>query len=349
MKIDLIANDGSPLGVVPAKIYGDGVGGAELAMMSLMEAFAKRGHEVRVFNDPAVPGRYEKVEYFNRKKFNKRDNRDVLIIFRSPNPLMDGATAKLRKVWWSCDQFTIGNFTTLSHRVDFCVTISPYHTNYHIKNWQIEEAKIGHIDLGVRLDDYDGGIEKVKDSMIFCSVPDRGLAILHAAWPLIQKEVPSATLSITSDYRLWGVGANNAHHRLNWAGMKGVTFYGKVDRGKLVRLQMEAEIMPYPCTYEELFCISVAECQVAGALPVTTQIGALLTTNEFGKQVSGNLTNPMELQNNFVDVIVDLLTKDRDYMVERAKIMQVSARQRFDWDKIAQKWEHLFKEGELPK
>jgi glycosyltransferase involved in cell wall biosynthesis len=375
MNIDLIANDGSPIGVIPPDVFGKGVGGAELAMVNLMATFAARGHKVTVFNDPVKEAKFDDgVTYRSRRHFNARaqGKRDVLIVFRSPNPLLVGAKVNLRKVWWSTDQHTVGNFKVLSQAVDFCVTISPYHTKYHLEKYGIDPKKIGHIDLGVRLNDYsdrvlwidrgkkdDDGkpidykieasqVSKIKNRMIFCSVPDRGLSILHAAWPLILAQVPDATLSITSDYRLWGAKANNAQHRLNWAGMKGVTFYGKVYRDELIKFQLESEIMPYPCIYEELFCISAAECQVAGAFPVTTPIGALSSTNEFGIKAMGDLRNPTALRENFVDRICSLATKERDYLEDRIDGMMLAARLRFDWDKIAEKWEYLFEEGRLP-
>lgn len=352
LKIDLICNDGSPLRVTPDDIYGRGVGGAELSMMSLMEAFAKRGHEVSIYNDPDKPGIFNGVTYLERRKFNQRGGRDILIVFRSPNPLLVGTYAKKMKVWWSTDQYTVGNFKALSELVDFCVTISPYHTNFHLKNYGVDPKKIGHIDLGVRLGDYelaveDGPIERVKNRLIYCSVPDRGLAILHSSWPLIRREVPNASLTITSDYTLWGVGANDSQHRLNWAGMAGVSYRGNVPRTELVKLQLEAEIMAYPCTYEELFCVAVAECQVTGAMPFTTGIGSLPTTNEFGIVVSGNLHNPATLREAFVDRIAALLTKDRELLEAKIAQMRVAAKIRFDWNRIAERWEYLFENGRL--
>lgn len=350
LRIELLCNDGSPLGVIPPDIDSRGVGGAELSMMTLMEMFAKRGHLVKVFNDPRQTGEYGGVEYLPIRFFNARGNRDVLIIYRSPNARAAPILAGLRKVWWSTDQFTIGNFTELSKKVDFCVTISPYHTNYHIKHWNIDPNKIGHIDLGVRIWEYEDGrkeIEKIPGRMIYCSVPDRGLKILHAAWPLIKRDAPDATLVITSDYRLWGgAGAGNTQYRLDWAGMEGVIFYGKVPRAELVKMQLEAEVLSYPCTYEELFCISAAEAQVAGALPVTTHAGALRTTNEFGIRITGDPRNPAFVR-DFANRCATLITSDRTFMETRRQSMIVAARRRFDWFTIAKQWEKLFLEGRI--
>jgi glycosyltransferase involved in cell wall biosynthesis len=191
-------------------------------------------------------------------------------------------------------------------------------------------------------------VKKIKNRAIFCSIPDRGLAELHAAWPLILKEVPDATLVITGDYRLWGLSTPNNHfHRLMWTDfVDSVHFLGKVSRKDLVVLQSEAEIMAYPCIYEELFCISAAECQVAGAYPVTSGFGALVTTNEFGTIISGDPHTPHFIS-EFTRTIVEHFTSRRGELEEIAPFMMDKAKERFSWRNIAQRWIRLFEEGHL--
>lgn len=346
--IDLIANDGSPIGVIPPDIEGRGVGGAELAMMTLMEVFAKRGHKVRVHNDPKVAQEFNGVQYLPLAAYNNRTPRDVLIIFRSPNTRYTRGQMppEVKKIWWSTDQFTVGNFAEFQHEVDYVVTISPYHTNYHHDRYEIPLDKMHHIDLGVRTWEYEEAIAKIPGRMIFCSIPDRGLPILHAAWPLIKRDAPHASLVITSDYTLWGTGPNNANHRLSWAGADDVIFKGKVARSELTVLQRQAEIMSYPSLYEELFCISAAECQVAGALPVTTDMGALISTNEFGIIIPGN-PKTASWVDNFANRIANLLGAEHDYLLKRQDSMILGAKRRFSWDTIADRWEELFEEGKL--
>jgi hypothetical protein len=89
MKIDYLTNDGSPLGVSLATLLGNdpnqvGTGGAEAAMLTLCEEWTKAGHQVRLYNDPR-PGWDSPFEQLPIGAFNSQDNRDVLIVFRSPN------------------------------------------------------------------------------------------------------------------------------------------------------------------------------------------------------------------------------------------------------------------------
>ena len=345
LKIDLLCNDGSPLGITPMDIEGRGVGGAELSMLTLTNVLAKRGHEVTVFNDPAVPGDHDGVKFLPMAKYNNRAPKDVVIVFRSPNERFNHTQMPktTRKIWWSTDQFTVGSFSALAQTVDEVITISEHHTAFFQKNYGIKPEKMTHIDLGVRLNEYDQDIEKIKGRLIFCSIPDRGLPILHAAWALIKRDAPHASLVITSDYTLWGVAANNAQHRLQWAGKDSVHFMGKVPRSQLVKLQLKSDIMAYPSVYEELFCISAAECQVAGALPVTSVSGALPTTNEFGITIPGN-PKTANWVSAFSSRIVSLLTQEEEYLEQRQYKMMKAARQRFDWEKIADRWDEIFEE-----
>lgn len=345
MKIHFACNDGSPINVLWSDIHDRGVGGAEYGLLSLAEQFVKDGHEVIIFN--REHGRVEEagIVFEDMNKVVGAGADRILIAFRSPNFRVAHAEAE-KKLWWSTDQATIGNFKEFSNHVEYIIAISPYHLDYHMKTYGFKPEKIGYIDLGVR-DDYASyeEIEKKKNLCIFCSVPARGLHVLYQAWPYIKRDVPDAELVITSDYRLWGLPSPGNHkHRLMWADADGVNFLGKVSRPELVKLQMSAEILSYPCTYEELFCVSVAECTVAGAYPVTSTRGAIPTTNQWGTSISGDPT----LRNyppEFASRVISLLTDERGFLESQRKIMMKEARERFSWKRIAEQWYELFENG----
>jgi len=339
LRIDVLCNDGSPLGVHLSDIYGEkgrvGVGGAELALLTLCEAWGKVGHEVHLYNNPT---RREEAPFtqYPIKLFSAHEDRDILIIFRSPNKRIHHAKGK--KIWWSTDQYTIGDFAAFRTKVDKLVTISPYHADYLQRTYSINSDAT--IDLPVRLSDYEEPVEKVKNRMIFCSVPDRGLHILADVYPRVKEQVPDASLVITSDYRLWGVGEpRNEGYIQKFLGMDGVRFLGAIPRAEMVRQQQLAEIQAYPCTYEELFCYSVAECQVAGAVPVTTQSGSLISTN-MGVQVPGDF-NSLKWRKEYAQTLVDMLRHTTIQSDLRKSVMQ-TAKERFSLEQILPKWDELF-------
>lgn len=341
MKIDIIANDGSPLGVTEQSIYGmdgrNGVGGAELAILTLCKGWKERGHEVTFYNDPYVHGG-STFEQKPLSSFRGSHERDVLIIFRSPNDRANGANGK--KVWFSCDQFTIGDFAAFSKRVDKVVCISEYHKHYFESIYGIFGAHV--IDLPVRTWEYEQK-EKVKNSCIFSSVPDRGLMELLPIWRNIVRQVPDATLTITSDWSLWsGADASGAvsPYRVAWAGVPGVIYKGAVRREELIEIQSKSEFHLYPhmAQYPELFCIAVAESQVAGAIPITSVTGAINTTNRFGYRIEGIPTNS-DFRQRFSDKAVELMNSERPL----PDISQ-QARVEFGLDRILDEWERIFRD-----
>lgn len=342
MKLDVLCTDGSPLGVSTRTIYGDdfqvGVGGAENFLLTMCETWHDLGHEVILYNNPREHGS-SSFEQRMTNQFNPSDKRDVLINFRSANA--KAVAAKGLKVWLSCDQFTTGSFKQFSAFMDKIVVISPFHKEYFEKEYGIKNTIV--TDIPVRQNDYSNmnKVEKIKHRFLFSSIPDRGLDQLWRMWPLIKREIPDASLVITSDYRLWGVGsAGNDRHRARWVAREGFTFLGAVPRMQLVQEQMKSQVMAYPCIYDELFCISVAESEYAGCYPVTTNKGSLPTTN-MGTVVNWDATDPRG-DRLFVDVIKSTLEDDN--FEKRVKDLQFQAWKRFNPYTIASFWEReIFK------
>jgi glycosyltransferase involved in cell wall biosynthesis len=349
MKIHILCNDGSPLNKLWSDIHDGGVGGAELALLSLSEQFVKDGHEVHIFNRDTDGATIEQqgIVFRHIEACPPEEADRMLIVFRSPNHRIAVRQCE-RLIWWSTDQYTVGNFARYAGLVDFIVAISPFHLNYLATKYNIPYNKMAYIDLGVRaeystLDE----VEKQKNLCLFCSVPDRGLPELHGVWPRILSAVPDAELIITSDYRLWGwPNPRNHEHRLMWSDAERVNFMGRVPRKDLVKLQLASDLLIYPCTYDELFCISVAECEVAGAYPITSGLGALPTTNAWGTTLAGDPRHP-QFSDEFVNRAVSLLTDERDYLEESQRIMAKEARERFLWPNIAKRWYKLFETGSL--
>lgn len=348
LKIDVYCNDGSPLKITPPMIYGRGVGGAELSLMTWAETMAARGHQIRIYNNPDTPGDYDGVAYLPQDDFEPNYKcRDVLIVYRSPTPNLARVKADV-KIHWSTDQYTIGNYATdIVPFVDKIVCISPYHMEDYQSRYNPPEDKITYIDLGVRLQDYPTKIEKVLNRFIFCSVPERGLSVIKYIWPHIKEALPDATLVVTSDHRLWGSHSPNNHrYRLDLLGQDGIVFLGAVSRHELAKHQAQAQIHLYPCLYEELFCISAAECQAVGAYPITSDVGALATTNEFGLIVPGNPQDPT-WQRAYVDTVI-ATALDQDRLTDKATEGIKEARKRFDWERICDDWE-LIMQGQSEK
>jgi len=332
-----------------ATIYGRGVGGAELGLITVAEELARRGHEVVVYNTPPNGAQViEGVQYIPIANFDTaHDKHDIFVLFRNPMPGRENQLRSLqarKKMFWSCDQYTAGNYATdIFPYVDAVVTISPYHAKYFVERYGIARERITPIDLPVRVSEYKGNVERQKRLLLYCSVPDRGLHHLLRLFHEIRTVVPDAELWVTSDYSLWGEGIapNNDSFRRQADAIEGVKFLGKVPRGNLIVYQQSASLMAYPNTavggLYELFCISAAECQVAGAIPITSQRGALETTVMAGVQIDGE-PGQGNYDQSFVQAVAAFLLSDTEPMREK---MMKKALARFDPETVVNQWLQL--------
>jgi len=346
MRLDVICNDGSPLGVTEQSIFGEdgrkGIGGAELALLTLCKGWHDKGYKVTLYNSPSVPNG-SCFKQAGIDDFSPQASRDMLIIFRSPNMrIRDGAKGK--KIWWSTDQRTVNDFKVFAGMVDKIVTISPYHSDYFRDVYGIFDTI--PIDLPVRTWEYDRNVQKVPYLCIWNSIPDRGVLQLAEVWKRVIEQFPEARLVITSDWRLWDARAPAEllnQYRNAFIGLPNVEYYGAVNRSQLIELELQAQIHLNPNIYEELFCIAVAETQVAGAFPVSSMTGALRTTC-MGKKFSGS---PMDAawQQECADYVVELLQNQKRLTRKGNKISH-AARNRFSLDRILDIWDkRIFQDG----
>lgn len=294
MKIDIVAWDGSPVGTVFQDIYGRaedgrvGLGGAELALHTMCELWHDAGHEVRLYNSPRQES-HSPYKQLPVGSFDPQDDRDVFINFRSPW-FEHIQNIRGKKIWWSCDQYTTGDYAKFSTMVDKIVCISPFHMEFFTDRYGIPTPKMVSIDIPLREWDFTGkDIQRIPFRFIFTSVPDRGLHVLRTIWDDIIRKYPVAELFITSDYRLWNnLSPNNSGHVSSWTTARGVRFVGAVNREQYIDYLRSASVLLYPCVYDELFCISAAEAIYAGVIPLTSDKGALRDTNKFSLRVDGN-------------------------------------------------------------
>ena len=229
----------------------------------------------------------------------------------------------------------MGDFKEFAPQVGKIVTISPFHSMHFSSVYGIKDTIT--VDLPVRTKDYVIPEKKTPNRLIFCSVPDRGLEELAQIYPTIKKEIPDASLTITSDYRLWGVpNAGNERFIQRFLGTDGVRFLGAVSREQMIHEQLVADVQAYPCTYDELFCYSVAECQTAGAYPITTSQGALETTN-MGTKVERNKNG----WNSIVGEAIISILKDPNLPAMQNELRS-RAMERFSLSRILPQWEKVF-------
>jgi len=165
-------------------------------------------------------------------------------------------------------------------------------------------------------------------TLLYCSVPDRGLYYLKDLFPRIRRHVTDARLVITGDFSLWGLNpARNAFLKY-FEGQPGVDYLGHVDRPTLIEAQLGSRIMAYPCRFPEGFCLAAAECMAAGTVPVTTNDFALTTTvGAAGVLIPGKPRGWL-YRRRFVSAVVRLLRDDAEWL-HKSRACRAAARERF--------------------
>jgi glycosyltransferase involved in cell wall biosynthesis len=339
MNIDILCGHGSPLGVTSKTIWGDGhrvgTGGSELALLTMCEEWTKAGHKVVLYNNPVEPNA-SPFEQRAVASFNPNDERDVIIVFRFASP--SGAGAKGLRVWWCTDPPEDAKYAGSMHKI---VCISPY--QYELYKNAYNTNNIVMIDLPVRVSEYEQQIEKVKNRVIFSSVPARGSEVLMRMWSAICDAIPDASLMITSDYRLWGSAPSDGNFITAWKSKRNYEYAGAVSRKRLIEEQLKAQIHLYPSIYPELFCVSVAESEVAGVYPITTAEGALETTN-MGEVIHEDANNPKN-DKLFIDKTIELLSDQKKLKLMQEEV-RLKAIERFSPGTILKQWnEKVFDNG----
>lgn len=318
-----------------------GVGGSEASLIFLAQELAKRGWIVDVFNSTKVEGNFSGVNYYNVESFDYNDFSDVFVLFRNSMyglPIVNAGV----KFFWSCDQKTTSDWEEqIIPYVEKIIAISPYHANYLNTHYPINKDQIITLDIGINGEEYAQREDKIPGKLIFCSVPRRGLENLLPIYRRIKEKVPYASLYITSDYTLWGQkDPLNLDYKEMFKGVPDVHFLGKVSREELVHHQKTAEILAYPGNYDENFCVSAMECIAAGAIPVATNIGAMLSTiSDSGELLSGNPEDG-RYQSDFIEIVEKLLLNEGYRIALREK--GVSRSKKYYWSRLAKVWEDMF-------
>jgi GT2 family glycosyltransferase len=356
-------------------LEGVGRGGAEGALVQLTRALAAQGAHVHVFNDCPRPGVFHGVEYHPLADFMLGRGRgwDAFVLFRvTPQPevwervddvdAMDRVDGRTVRLFWSCDQYTTMDWPErVFPYVDRIVAISPFHRQFLIEHWGADPEKTVDLPLGVTPAEFEPILPKVRNRLIYCSVPLRGLQHLASIFPRVKERIPSASLVVTGDYTLWGSPEGYPDEpsravRDSLLGIPDVHLLGRVPRKRLIQEMMQAELHVYPCDYQaeipytgvkvdgENFCVASLECQAAGAPTIATPNGALRTTVEDGMSgylVKGSLPGEALFEERFVNVVVDLLGEQRPALEQMQKYARRRALTRYSWEGIARRWARL--------
>jgi glycosyltransferase involved in cell wall biosynthesis len=232
------------------------LGGTEESIVQWAERLAKRGHTVTV---------YKNGEVMNHNGVTYRD--------RSDYEADDGVTICVKDSELIPEEHTL----YLTNEVDAdLLDLSLYDGVIWPSQWATDNIPVNNDNIHILPHGYDKDRimpdEKLVNSCLYASSPDRGLDEILKVWPQVVEAVPEAHLAVT--YGARGEGKN-------------VTFLDATEP-QMDILFGSADIWVHPCTGGELFGITGIKAQVAQCVPVYYPTMALSETVKHGIQTTSD-------------------------------------------------------------
>lgn len=241
------------------------------------------------------------------------------------------------------------------HIVNHIVSPSQWNKEQFIKYHNVPEDKITVISNGVA-DMFSYSNQKTK-TMIFTSIPYKGLEVLVKIIPRIHQVHPDTKFKIFSSMSLYGPSNDSYIHLYDHLKtLKNVEYSAVIDREELVKHYQESAFFIHPCIWEETFCVSMTEAMKCGAYPIITNIGALAEVageNNAtvvpidGEQTSKGWKVNETFLNNFAEACckaLDYFDKDQTYYLKVSKIISNYVYDNYNWNTIVNQWKHLIQQ-----
>jgi glycosyltransferase involved in cell wall biosynthesis len=311
--------------------------GSEIMSVNIANELAKIGYKCFIFGNFNFKCKtLNKVDYINADQFIQFAERNVidwLVVSRSFDNLYYPATVK--KVYlWVHDMLPYSSNDNLifqTHKTKFKKVLCL--SNWH-KNLVSDELGIPLENIYVTRNSIDVKryttlqIEKIPFRFIYASAPDRGLTRLLKLFPSIKARFPIAELYIfCNDIDVEQKTLINT--------TDGVKYSPRVSQTQISIEFIKSDIWFYPTEFNETYCITALEAQIAGLLCVTTDCGSLgETVGNRGVIIPKNLNDNDMLKKLFF-VLENPLIKER--LVKKAKewaILQDNESLVKDWIKM---------------
>ena len=239
-------------------------GGTEKTTVFLAEALRKIGHEV------VIASTWDEYTACKSQIF------DVVI---TQEARLFPEFMHSKRVWWlhqpADNPYIHQRFQFAKMFADQVVTLSQFQHDSFLKHLNIESTIIGH---GLWYGELAKPVPKVPYSMIYSTIPYRGLHLLPEIFRKVKAFQPQATLSVCSSMALYGYPEQDQQYRYLFeelAQLEGVTLYGALNQEQLYEQYAKSAVLVYPCVQAESYAVVLDEALAHGCIPAIYDIGAM--------------------------------------------------------------------------
>ena len=257
------------------------------------------------------------------------------------------------KILWAHHAYDQQVFLDFDHGiVNHIVSPSQWNKEQFIKYHNVPDSKITVIPNGVA-DMFSYSNQKTK-TMIYTSIPYKGLEVLSRVIPLITQRHPDVKFKIFSSMSLYGPGPDQFLHIYDHLKkMPNVEYSEAVDREDLVKHYQESAFFIHPCVWEETFGVAMIEAMKCGAYPIITDIGALAEVagpnNASVISIEGEATSRgFKVTDNFINKFTEAscealnhYDQNQPYYHKVSKIISDYVTEKYNWKNIAEQWKLL--------
>ena len=335
----------------PPDYLGRGLGGTESTLVLLARALSKLGHLVEVYNCCFKDGVYDGVSWKSLWTFDQKNKFDVVISLRLLETFRNCTFDSTIKAVWIHDEALQGaSQLDKSGDVNMWISVSSTQKGF-IEKKEVIQPKNWFVTRNAFDEEIYTDVlrktKKVKNQIIYCSAPDRGLKCLLSMWPEIKEKIPDAKLMITGSYALWGV-SDEENERIfketydQISSLEDIFIFQRLPKCKLAKLQAESEVMLYPTDFNEMFCISALECFAAGTPIISSKKAAMIERVKDGE--NGFLIDlpygSLAYNKEFIDKTCSFLGDQNTKETFSQNAFNVGARMNFE--QLAKEWESEF-------
>ena len=268
--------------------------GSEVMAYNLAKEFVKLGYRVFIFGN-VDEGVFEGVEFYHSDLYFEFINKyhiNYLIISRFVDNLSYLETIDNVYLW--LHDITAQDIKTQGiiqiHKTKFknVICLSDWHFQKIIKTYNIPNNFIYKSRNAIYTERFNNTtIEKIPYRFIYISSYDRGLDYLLQMIPKIKERYSQTTLYIFSN-----ISENQKQYINNIQNNKDYIFVQpRVSQEQISIELLKSDIFLYPTDFEETYCISALEAQMAGCLCATTTEGALSEiVGNRGITISGDIS-----------------------------------------------------------